>query len=446
MSIVMRSRKIHDDWKDDYKAKLITAEEAAAKLEDGDKLGQGGGNQIPHGINEAIAKRIEEGSLNNINIYGGLALKYYDYMKPEHADKVKIHTCFVGPMERFTMDMGITRYIPMHLNQIAEWEEHEAPIKIMFSCTPPDENGFMNRSCFGGLVPRSAITDSDLVIVEVNEHNPWLMGEQFLIHVSEVDFITECHEPLFEIPDIPVTEVERTIAGTIADMIPDEATIQLGLGGLANVIGYSLRNKKNLGLHTEVITNSMADLMKAGVINNVKKNYHPHKSCATFCVGDQSLWDYVDHNDKFYFTEVGYNNDPYTISQNNDLHSVNNALCMDLTGQVAAESIRHRQYSATGGQMNFMQGSGMSHGGKNMLALPSTYTDGEGRLRSTIVPFMPPGTVVTTPRSEPEYIVTEYGVAYLRYQSVERRIKAMINIAHPEFREGLAREAAKYWK
>ncbi|MDO4541003.1 MAG: hypothetical protein Q4B48_07925, partial [Syntrophomonadaceae bacterium] len=272
-NVIMKSRSKYDDWKDDYKAKLITAAEAAAKVNDGDKLGQGGGNQIPHGINSELAKRVESGDLQILKIYGGLALKYYDYMKPEYVGRVSLHTCFVGPMERFTMDMGLTRYIPMHLNLIAEWEEYEAKdsvFKIMFSCTPPDEYGYMNRSCFGGLVPRSAITDAEMVIVEVNEHNPWLMGDQFKIHVSEVDYITECNEPLFEIPDIPVTDVERTIAVTIADMIPDNATIQLGLGGLANVIGYELKSKKNLGLHTEVITNSMAELMKEGVISNTK--------------------------------------------------------------------------------------------------------------------------------------------------------------------------------
>jgi 4-hydroxybutyrate CoA-transferase len=311
--------------------------------------------------------------------------------------------------------------------------------------TPPDENGFCNRSCYGGLVPKDAIAKADLVLAEINPKTPWLEGDTLKIHISEIDYICESNADLVEIPDIPIAEVEQQIAAYIADMIPDGSNIQLGLGGLANAIGYFLLDKKDLGVHTEVVQKSFMNLMKAGVVNCSRKNYQPGKVMATFCVGDKELWDYVDHNDNFLFTEVAFNNDPYVIGKNDNLISVNNALCMDLTGQVGAESIRHRQYSGTGGQMNFIQGTARSQGGKSILALNSTWKDKQGNLKSSIIPFIPPGTIVTTPRTEVEYVITEHGVANLKYKRVPDRIKAMISVAHPDFRDGLRFQAKRFW-
>lgn len=376
----------------------------------------------------------------------GLALKLYDFMKPEYKENIHIETPFVGPVERMLIEWGTASYIPQHLNQLGPWQEARKPNVVSMVVTPMDEDGYFNRSCFGGLVPNKAIANADLVLVEVNPKTPWLEGEELKIHISNVDYICESNADLVEIPDIPITDIERQIAAYIADMIPDGSTIQLGLGGLANAIGYFLRDKKDLGVHTEVVQKSFMDLMKAGVVNGSKKNFYPGKVLATFCVGDSELWKYVDHNDSFLFTEVEYNNNPYIIGKNDNLVSVNNALCMDLVGQVGAESIRHRQYSGTGGQMNFIQGAGLSQGGKSIISLNSTWKDKEGRLRSSIVPFMPPGTIVTTPRSEVEYVVTEYGVAYLKFKKVADRVKSMIKIAHPDFRDELTFQAKRFWK
>ncbi len=216
-------------------------------------------------------------------------------------------------------------------------------------------------------------------------------------------------------------------------MIPNGSTIQLGLGGLANAIGYFLRDKKDLGVHSEVIQNSFMDLMKLGVINGSQKNFNPGKVLATFCVGNKELWDFVDKNEDFLFTEVAYNNDPYVIAQNDNLVSVNNALMLDVTGQVAAESIREKQYSGTGGQNNFVQGALMSKGGKSIIALNSTFKDSEGKIKSRIVPFLPPGTIVST----------EFGVANVRFKSVAQRIEELIKISHPDFRDELNFQARK---
>lgn len=445
--MAMSERKVNyldQSWKDDYRRKLRSAEDLAAMIKSGDIILEPGGINIPHDFHVALAARVKE--LNNVTICLGLALKLYDFMQPQYKDHIHIETPFVGPVERMLIEWGTASYVPQHLNQLGPWQEKKKPNVVAMVVTPPDENGFFNRSCFGGLVPREAITKGDTVIVEVNPNTPWLEGEDLLIHISEIDYICESDAELVEIPDIPITEVERQIAAYIADMIPDGSTIQLGLGGLANAIGYFLLDKKDLGVHTEVVQKSFMDLVKAGVVNGSRKNFHPGKVLATFCVGDRELWNYVDHNPEFLFTEVAFNNDPQVIGRNDNLVSINNALCMDLTGQVGSESIRHRQYSGTGGQLNFIQGAALSKGGKSIIALNSTWKDSKGNLRSSIVPFMPPGTIVTTPRTEVDYVVTEYGVVNLKYKRVSERINAMISIAHPDFRDQLNHQANRFWR
>lgn len=401
-----------------------------------------GGHCIPHDFSVALSKRA--GELRNVTICLGLALKLYDYMQPQFRESFHIETPFVGPVERICMEWKTAEYVPLHLNEMGLWMDRKKPNVAAIVVTPPDDEGYMNRSCFGGLVPKRAIERAELVIAEVNPATPWLNGDDLKIHVSEVDYIIESNADLTEIPDIPITEVERNIAHYIAEMIPDGSTIQLGLGGLANAIGYFLKDKKDLGAHTEVVQNSFKELMEAGVINGSRKNFYPGKVLATFCVGDRKIWDFVDHNEDIIFTEVEYNNNPYIIGQNDNLISVNNALMIDLTGQVASESIRHKQYSGTGGQVNFVVGAKYSKGGKSIIALNSTFTDKEGKLKSRIVPFLPQGTIVSTSRNDVEYVVTEYGVAHLRYKGVSARVKELINIAHPDFRDELKFQARRF--
>lgn len=429
---------------EEYRAKLCSADQLAAMIKSNDVILEPGGINIPHDFHVALSKRAKE--LQNVTICLGLCLKLYDFMNPEFKQNIHIETPFVGPVERILIEWGTASYIPQHLNQLGEWQEVRKPNVVSMVVTPMDEEGYFNRSAFGGLVPKQAIAKADVVMVEVNPKTPWLVGDDLKLHISEVDYICESNADLVEIPDIPITAVEKQIAAYIADMIPNGSTIQLGLGGLANAIGYFLHDKKDLGVHTEVVQKSFMELMQLGIVNGSRKNFYPGKLLATFCVGDAELWEYADHNDNFLFTEVEYNNNPYVIGLNDNLVSVNNALCMDLTGQVGAESIRHRQYSGTGGQLNFLQGAKMSKGGKSIIAINSTWNDKDGKLRSSIVPFMPPGTVVTSPRSEVEYIVTEYGVANLKFKKITDRVKAMIGIAHPDFRDELTFQAKRFWR
>ncbi|HZK43832.1 MAG TPA: acetyl-CoA hydrolase/transferase C-terminal domain-containing protein [Syntrophomonadaceae bacterium] len=428
-------------WKEEYQKKLTSAEEVAKLVKSNDVILYPGGTNIPHDLSVAISNRVTE--LKNITICLGLALKLYDFMQPQYRENILIETPFVGPIERMCLEWRTAQYIPVHLNQLAIWQDDRKPNISAMVVTPPDENGFMNRSCFGGLVPNRAISKTDIVVVEVNDKTPWLAGDDLKIHVSEVDYILESDADLTEIPDIPITDIERKIAAYISDMIPDGSTIQLGLGGLANAIGYFLRDKKDLGVHSEVVQKSFKELMELGVVNGSKKNFYPGKVLATFCVGDKELWDFVHRNEDFLFTEVEYNNNPYIIAKNDNLVSVNNALMIDVTGQVASESIREKQYSGTGGQNNFVQGALMSNGGKSIIALNSTFKDKEGKIKSRIVPFLPPGTIVSTSRNDIQYVVTEYGVANVRFKGIAERVRDLIQIAHPDFRDELIFQAKK---
>jgi 4-hydroxybutyrate CoA-transferase len=233
------------------------------------------------------------------------------------------------------------------------------------------------------------------------------------------------------------------MAGYIADLIPDGTTIQIGFGGLANAIGHLLLDKNDLGMHSEIVTPSVMELMNKGVINGSKKTFMPGKIVSAFAIGTQEFYDFINRNDDFYFKEIGWVNNPDIIAMNDNLISVNTALMIDLTGQVAAESIGTKQYSGSGGQVNFVHGARKSKGGRSIIALKSTYTNKEGTLYSKIVPTLPAGTIVTTSRNDVQYIVTEYGAVNLRYESIEKRTKKLISIAHPDFRDEMTFEAKK---
>lgn len=428
-------------WQDSYQQKLSSAEDIAAMIKSGDIIAMGGGSCVPEAFADAMTARGKE--LSDLTLLVGFALKHYDFMKEEYRDNFHIETVFVGPMERTCIKKGLASYVPVHLQDLGRWLDNKRPNIVATMVSPPDENGYMNRSCFGGLLHRRAFEQADKVIVEVNSSAPYLCGDDYKIHVSEVDHIIENQYQLTEVQDIEISDKQKQIATIISDMIPNGSTIQLGLGGLANAVGYFLRDKKDLGLHAEVVSNSVMDLMKLGVVNGSKKNFMPGKVLGCYLVGNQELWDFVDHNEDFVFCEVEYINDPKIISSNDNLISINNTLMLDLTGQAASESIGTSQYSGTGGQVNFVKGATRSRGGKSILSLNSTFTDKEGKLQSRIVPTLPGGTIISTSRNDVEYIVTEFGAACLRWKSVADRVKELVNIAHPDFRDELLFQAKK---
>jgi len=436
-----RSKKNYSSWHEEYEDKLYTAEDAAALIQSNDKIAMSGGTSIPYAFSRELSKRA--GQVSNVTLSMGYAMALFDYMKPENSESFHLETVFVGPMERICMDWGVASYVPIHLGDTSNYTQHIGFNRVTSAVCPPDEDGYMSRSLFASFLDNESIRMADTVIVEVNKNIPRLNSEDFRIHVSEVDCIIENHEPIFEVPEIPITDVERKIAAYIADLVPDESTIQLGFGGLGNAIGYLLKDKKNLGMHTEVVSPSVMDLVEAGVINGSKKNFMPNKVVAGFCVGTREFYDYIDNNTDYVFREIGWVNNPINIAKNDNLVSINNALMFDLTGQAASESIGTKQYSGTGGQVNFVMGSKYSKGGRSIMSLNSTYKDKEGRLQSKIMATLPPNTVVSTSRNDIQYVVTEHGVANLRYKSLEERAKQLISIAHPDFRDKLKFEAHK---
>ncbi len=430
-------------WKDDYKAKLISAEEAAKFIKSNDVVFTGGGVNIPKAFSTALGARA--GELHNVTILQGFAMALYDYMKPETKGSFNIETMFVGPLERICMEWGVGSYKPHSFSDLGEVALKAKPNRIAFSATPPDRDGYVNKSCFGSFLPKKeGLQPAETVFCEINRNLPWCCGDDFKVHISEIDYIIENDSSLFELPEIPITDVENKLAEYIVEMIPDGATIQLGFGGLGNAIGHMLYGKKDLGMHSEVVTPSVTELVKAGVLTCSKKNFYPGKIVTAFAVGTKQFYEDLNRNELFEFKEVHWVNQPMNIAKNDKLISINNTLMIDLTGQAASESIGTKQYSGTGGQVNFNQGAKMSKGGKRILALGSTYTDKEGNLKSKILPTLPEGSIVTTSRNEQEYIVTEFGVVNIALDSISTRTKKIISIAHPQFRDELTFQAKKY--
>lgn len=424
-------------WREEYQIKLTTAENVAMAFQSGDHIGVGGGTGIPPAIVDAIGRRA--GEITDVKFGQGFAVGLHEYMKPEHKSHFRIETIFMGPAERMCLQWGTCDFVPNHLGSMIKWATDFGVKKVAMVVSPPDENGFMNRSLFAGLVPKQILQNSEYIAVEVNKNTPWLYSDDdiFNIHVSEVDAIVENHAPLFEIPEIPITDVEKQIAGHIADMIPNGSTVQLGLGGLANCIGHFLKDKKDLGIHSEVVSNSIMELYKCGAVNGSKKTLLPGKVVYTFAVGTHELHQFLHRNPDFIAFEIEKTNNPYFIAENNDIISINNALMVDLTGQIASESIGPSQFSATGGQVNFVLGSQMAKNGKSIIALPSTRTDRDGKRHSRILDMLPMGTIVTTSRNDVEWIVTEFGAVRLTNMSISLRVKALIGISHPDFRDEL---------
>lgn len=431
---------ISKPWVDDYNKKLCTAEQAAALVNSGDMVCLAGGTNIPDGFAKAFSVRLLD--LKDVTVIEGLAMAFYDFMKPEWKEHVTVETIFGGVVERFCMQWGTVHYIPIHLMDAARTIEALNPPILAFAATPPDENGYMNLSLGRGLLNSRVVSQISTVIVEVNPSLTWVNSD-WNVHVSEVDHIIEKDTPMVEVPDIPILDVERTIAGHIVDMIPDGACLQIGIGGLPNAIGYFLKDKKDLGIHTEYLTTSAIDLLKDGIATGARKNFMPGKVISTIGIGNKDMYDFINHNDDILLMDVDYVNDPQVIGQNDNLISINNILSIDLSGQANSESMGTQQFSGTGGQVNFVRGAQISKGGKAILALNSTYVTKSGETKSRIVPMLPQGSAVTTPRTDVQYVATEYGVVNLKFQSVPKRVKLLISIAHPDFRDQLAFEAKK---
>ena len=432
------------DWQRQYAALLTTAEEAAAWVRDGDVLVMSASANWPYAFDAALTKHLRAiGGRVEVN---GLFLPLDTcLMAAENKDLVTFHSNFFSG-ERVLAPQGNIQFVPTHLSATGDWQASRHPRVAVITCSAPNEQGWMSRSLWGSDVSRQALEQAEVVIVEVNDHLPFFASDgeaHMLFHVSEADMLLENSRPVAETPPVPTAEVDRVIAGHIAELVQDGACVQFGLGGLANAVGECLAyaGKKDLGIQTEVISSCVVDLMERGVINNSRKQTCTGRSAGAYFIGDRRLWDFARDNPAFCQKEIQWTNDARNIARNDNVVSINNAMEIDLTGQVNAESIGPRQYSGTGGQLEWVLGAQWSRGGKSILALRSSYRDKQGQLHSKIVPQLAPGTIVTPPRTCVQYVATEYGVADLRYKSVSERARALIAIAHPDFRAELARAA-----
>lgn len=423
-------------WRDDYKNKLRTAEEAAKAVMPGDHIYLGGNAAAPLAIMKALAQRADE--LTNITLSHVLLIGK-DHFSKEGMERAFHHnSLFVGESDRESVNDGRSSYVPIHLHMIPK-SIRSGVTKVdvaIVQCSPPDDHGFMSLG-LEVLASKVAVEVAKTVIIQVNKQMPRVLGDSF-IHISKATYIVETDEPLIELPPKPPSEVERRIGSFIANMIPDGATLQLGIGGIPDAVLSLLKGKKDLGIHTEMISDGLMKALEAGIITGAKKTLHPGKVVGTFILGTRALYDIVNDNPLLELHPVDYTNDPYVIAKNDNMIAVNSAIEVDLTGQVCSDSIGTYIYSGFGGQLDFIRGAAASKGGKPIIALPSTT---KNDTVSRIVPKLKEGSGVVTTRADVHYVVTEYGVAELWGRNLQQRAKALIKIAHPNFRDFLEKEA-----
>lgn len=332
-------------------------------------------------------------------------------------------------------------YTSFHLSQLDIWfRDIGRPTVAFLEVSRPDENGYMSYGPTGGCVNKYVLQTADRVIVQVNENIPYVTGIDCLIHVSDVDAIVEAADSLSVLPDDTVDAVTQKISDQIMELVPDGATVQLGIGRLSTAIGYGLRERNDLGIHTEMFCTPMMDLMKEGNVTNRRKGFMDGRSVFAFAMGSEAMYEFMDHNENLYCGMFPYVNDPRIIMQNKRMISINSAMAIDIFGQAAADSLGYRQQSAVGGQLDFVRGAQWSEEGKSFIAASSSFMQ-NGVRRSKIVFRFPEGTAVTTPRSDVQYVVTEYGCVNLKSLDMADRVRAMISLAHPDFRDGLTQEA-----
>ncbi len=421
-----------------YQHKKISLQDAVALIQSNQTVCVAMAGSEPPGILEALAGQRER--LNNVTLWTCLPMRAYDiFTQPQMEGHFFNENWFYGGIDRKVHAEGRVSYTPNNLHLAGEDKLKSSGNHVdvfIGTATPPDKRGFMSLS-LGNVYEKQMIAAADLVILEINANLPWTYGDT-QVHISEIDYVTENTCPLPQLPAEAPSETEQLIGGHIANLIEDGATLQLGIGGIPNAITAFLKDRKDLGLHTEMFVDGMVDLYEAGIVNNSKKTLHPGKMVATFALGTQKLYDFLDRNVSVEILRGRYVNDPYVVGQNYKMISVNTAIQVDVLGQVCSQSLGTRQFSGTGGQLDTHRGAQLSKGGRGIIALRSTAKNGT---ISTIVPTLAPGSGVTVPSQDVDTIVTEFGVAELRGRCVRDRMEALVKIAHPDFRDWIREES-----
>ncbi len=424
--------------------KYITAEEAVQLVKSNDHVVVGMTAAEPQNfmkILHTVADRVK-----NVVVSNCLPILEAEFFtNPAYKDSFKVAGWFYTATLRKYHKNGNISFIPNHLHLAGKKRfEHMKPNIFVTAASLPDENGYISLS-IQNVYERDAIHLADIVIVELNPNFPRTFGDN-QVHIDEVDYIIEANYPVPTIINAEPNEKDMLIGKEIAKHIPDGATIQLGIGGIPNAVAYFLKDKKDLGIHTEMFTNGMMDLIKDGIVTGKKKNYMPGKHVCAFAFGSEELYKFLDNNPDVYFMRGIEANDPHVVGLNDNQISINTTLEVDLTGQVASESIGHVQFSGTGGQSDTAVGAQNAKNGKSFIALYSTAMvrnkqTGEKEEISKIVTTLKPGAAVTLSRNDVDYVVTEYGCVSLRGTTIEERVRLLISIAHPKFRDQLTEEA-----
>jgi 4-hydroxybutyrate CoA-transferase len=426
-------------WQNIYQQRIRTAEEAAALIQSHQKVFMTGNCAVPQKVLGALVARATE--LENVEIVQVLTIGDAEYVKPGLEKHLRVNTMFVSDNVRAAVQSGRADFTPCHLGEIPLlFSSGVLPLDVaLIHVSPPDEHGFCSFGVEVG-VTKTAAQSAKLVIAEVNPKMPRTLGDSF-IHVSKINVAVPVDYFLPEISMGEPTELSMQIGAHIADLIEDGATMQMGIGAIPDGVLHFLREKKDLGIHTELFSDGVIDLYEAGVITNDKKSLHRGKMIAGFLLGSQRLYDFINNNPVVELHPTEYVNNPFNISQNSKMVAINSAIEIDLTGQVCADSIGPKLYSGTGGQLDFIRGAGRSPGGKPIIALPSQTVTRSGARFSRIVNMLKQGAGVVTTRNDVHYVVTEFGVAHLYGKTIRQRAQALINIAHPDFRDELTHAA-----
>lgn len=426
-------------WKEEYKQKLCSPQEAVRCVQDGDRVYIGTCSTVAGVLTDALDARREE--LTDVTVCSGQIVQDLPIFRCSADGPFHFLSYFTGPGEREAQKRGNLRYTSMYLSNIDRWCEDYLPGCVAFlEVSPPDENGYMSYGAYGVSFHDYVRKQARKVVLQVNRQQPYTCGQQNLIHISQADAVVETDVPDGQVPDAPATPEMKKIAEQIVEQVPDGAVIQLGLGGLSSAIGYGLKEKNDLGIHSEMLTNSMMELIRNGNVTNRCKQVLPGKSAAAFAFGSEELYRFADHNEDLYFAPYTFINNPYVIARNDNVISINTAMAIDLYGQVAADNLGGRQQSSVGGQVDYVRGAQMSKGGRSYIALTSLHKNKKGS-SSRIVAAFPPGTAVTTSRQDVQYVVTEYGCVNLKKLPMPDRARALIELAHPDQRTQLRDQA-----
>ena len=419
-------------WETDYTKKLQTADEALSHVKSGMRVYIQPGCAEPETLVEALMRRGPH--VRDVEIVHMMTMGAAPYVAPEMAGHFRHNAVFIGSNVRDAINDGRADYTPVYLSEIEGlFESGQMAIDVaLIEVSPPDSHGF----CSFGVGVDTTLTAAKCagyVVGQVNEHMPRTYGDSF-IHVSDINAVVESSRPLSEIKKPEITDMHVAIARNVAGLIEDGAVLQTGIGGIPDAVLPFLMDRKDLGVHSELVSDGVIPLIEAGVITGARKNYKPRKIILGFALGTRTIFEFVDNNPIFEFHPTAYVNDPALIARNDNMVAINSALQVDLTGQVCSDSIGNQFYSGIGGQVDFLRGASRSKNGKPIIAISSTAKNGK---ISRIVPMLSPGAGVVTSRGLVRYVVTEYGVAYLHGKTIRDRAKALIDIAHPKFKDEL---------